>query len=593
MRKTSILAIVPYEGLKEQLIALAAERTDIDLTAYVGDMEEGTNIARTMVGSHYDAILSRGATASQIKQIVSIPVIDITPSVLDVLRCIRLAQNYDGKYVIVSHANITNNIGRVFELLNRPITVQTLRDDMSSNEIAKWIASLKRQGVNLVIGGMHTTSIARRIGMESILIPSGQESVLSAFDMAARIHQGILAQTQQSQLYLRLLENSNIGTLVYSQNGSLKFSDLPSFPEECTGVLQRVAKSVPSVFDTGEVHMVRRARSCNWHIDGIRADHNGEKVAAFAVRCTAPAFKQEDELVSYYHVEDESPHATLTDSLGAMQEISRIAASYARTLSPVWIVGEPGTPVEECAQYMHRSSPWANRSLTFIDCAKLSPRAFSAMVGSENSPLNEVRMNICIKNVDRLTSEQQQAYMHYVESTLLTRRNRIFYTSDRGAVTQSPLYEYCMQAGGLKLSLPSLRERQEDIVKLSSLYLAQINTELGCQVIGFDEDAGELLRSFSWSGNNQQLVRVLRQLVLVVRDGLIHYKDLVQILRMEEHELAPDVRENDFLKGTLDEINSRVIMAVLVQENMSRTRTIERLGISRSTLWRVLKRNGY
>lgn len=67
MRKTSILAIVPYEGLKEQLIALAAERTDIDLTAYVGDMEEGTNIARTMVGSHYDAILSRGATASQIK----------------------------------------------------------------------------------------------------------------------------------------------------------------------------------------------------------------------------------------------------------------------------------------------------------------------------------------------------------------------------------------------------------------------------------------------------------------------------------------------------------------------------------------------
>ena len=150
-----------------------------------------------------------------------------------------------------------------------------------------------------------------------------------------------------------------------------------------------------------------------------------------------------------------------------------------------------------------------------------------------------------------------------------------------------------MQTGGLKLSLPSLRERQEDIVKLSSLYLAQINTELGCQVIGFDEDAGELLRSFSWSGNNQQLVRVLRQLVLVVRDGLIHYKDLVQILRMEEHELAPDVRENDFLKGTLDEINSRVIMAVLVQENMSRTRTIERLGISRSTLWRVLKRNGY
>lgn len=593
MHKTSILAIVPYEGLKEQLIALAAERTDIDLTAYVGDMEEGTNIARMMVGSHYDAILSRGATASRIKQIVSIPVIDITPSVLDVLRCIRLAQNYDGKYVIVSHANITNNIGRVFELLNRPITVHTLRDDMTSNEIARWIASLKRQGIDLVIGGMHTTSIARRIGMESILIPSGQESVLSAFDMASRIHQGIMAQTQQSQLYLRLLESNHIGTLVYSENGALKFSDLPDFPQECASVMQRVSKSVHTVFETGEVHIVRRAKNFNWHIDGLRADQNGEQVAAFAVRCKAPAFKQEEETVSYYHIEDEPMHPVLTDSLGAMQEVVRVAASYARTLSPVWIIGETGTPVEECAQYMHRSSLWAMHSLTFVDCARLSPRAFERMLDSENSPLNEVRVNICMKNIDRLTTEQQRAYIHYVESTLLARRNRIFYTSDRGLTGQSPLYEYCMQTGGLKLALPSLRERREDIVKLSSLYLAQINTELGCQVIGFDEKAEEVLRNFHWPGNNQQLIRVLRQLVLVVRDGLIDHDDLTQILKMEEHEAPASTRENSFLNGTLEEINSRIIMAVLAQEDMSRTRTIERLGISRSTLWRVLKRNGF
>ena len=96
MKKTNILAIVPYEGLKDQMISLANRRDDIELTVYVGDMEEGYAISQSLHISDFDAVLSRGSTGENIRRSVTVPVIDITPSVLDVLRCIRLAQSFNG-----------------------------------------------------------------------------------------------------------------------------------------------------------------------------------------------------------------------------------------------------------------------------------------------------------------------------------------------------------------------------------------------------------------------------------------------------------------------------------------------------------------
>ena len=56
--------------------------------------------------------------------------------------------------------------------------------------------------------------------------------------------------------------------------------------------------------------------------------------------------------------------------------------------------------------------------------------------------------------------------------------------------------------------------------------------------------------------------------------------------------LHPQKRADLDLSGTLEDIDYRVVVQVLAEEGMNRSRTARRLGISRATLWRILGREG-
>ena len=66
-RKVRILGIAPYSGMKIIMEQLAAQRADIDLTVFVGDLEQGVRIALSSVQSDYDVLVSRGGTAKMLK----------------------------------------------------------------------------------------------------------------------------------------------------------------------------------------------------------------------------------------------------------------------------------------------------------------------------------------------------------------------------------------------------------------------------------------------------------------------------------------------------------------------------------------------
>ena len=57
-----LLGIVPYEGMKTLLLRVAAEYPQVDLDVFVGNMEEGVEIARSNFHNQYGAVISRGGT---------------------------------------------------------------------------------------------------------------------------------------------------------------------------------------------------------------------------------------------------------------------------------------------------------------------------------------------------------------------------------------------------------------------------------------------------------------------------------------------------------------------------------------------------
>ena len=83
---TRILGIAPYDGMRTAMEQAAQAYPNVELEVYTGDLEEGQAIVQRMAPNSYDCIISRGGTATLIRQVTDLPVVDIHISVYDVLR---------------------------------------------------------------------------------------------------------------------------------------------------------------------------------------------------------------------------------------------------------------------------------------------------------------------------------------------------------------------------------------------------------------------------------------------------------------------------------------------------------------------------
>lgn len=83
----------------------------------------------SLAHNNYDVILSRGGTAKLIRSAVDLPVAEISISGYDILRTIKLAQNYSGKFAIAGFSSITENAHMICDLLQYDIDIFTFTSE--------------------------------------------------------------------------------------------------------------------------------------------------------------------------------------------------------------------------------------------------------------------------------------------------------------------------------------------------------------------------------------------------------------------------------------------------------------------------------
>ena len=174
---TRILGIAPYEGLRTVMERVAEDIPDIQLESYVGDLDAGVSIASERLGDRFDAIISRGGTARMLQEITTLPVVEVKISVYDMLRSIKLAENYQHGYAIVGFENITESAHVLCDLLQKSMKIITLG---SRGEVETVLAGLRAEGCRLVICDMVTYHHALELGLDAYLITSGVESAREA-----------------------------------------------------------------------------------------------------------------------------------------------------------------------------------------------------------------------------------------------------------------------------------------------------------------------------------------------------------------------------------------------------------------------------
>ena len=214
-----------------------------------------------------------------------------------------------------------------------------------------------------------------------------------------------------------------------------------------------------------------------------------------------------------------------------------------------------------------------------------------------NSPLADQGNTLYFASIDALSQERRQQLLAVLSEMDVCRRNRVIfscvcqsgeYTSDVGSLFMDKL---CC----LSLYLPPLRQMAERIPTLVNLSLSHLNADLPRQIVGADPEAIALLQSFQWPHNYTQFRRVIGELAVTATGSLITAENVRQALRKERHvgaffPGAENAAAPLNLNRTLDEISQDVARRVVEESGGNQTAAAKRLGISRTTLWRLLQK---
>ncbi|NJD57698.1 MAG: sigma-54-dependent Fis family transcriptional regulator [Nitrospirae bacterium] len=137
----------------------------------------------------------------------------------------------------------------------------------------------------------------------------------------------------------------------------------------------------------------------------------------------------------------------------------------------------------------------------------------------------------------------------------------------------------------MDIYIPPLRERREDIVPLSKHFLQKYAKKENKKITSFNKDAMETLMSYGFPGNVRELENIIERAVILEKNRSIHAESLPQTIKLFNVEtISPNKLR------TIEELNREYAERILDFVDQNRSKAAELLGISRTSLWRILKR---
>ena len=585
--RVKILVIAPYIGLVKLFEEAAQKFDNIELTAYESDTTKAVSFIKTLSMNDYDIIISRGYTCKMIREACGRHVLDVGISIYDVLRTIRLAQNYNGRFAVVGFHSIIYYAIILKDILRYEFDIFTLK---STDEIESELNGLKDAGYNMIVGDVVTTQTAKSIGLQTMLITTSPESVDAVLNNSLSLYEEQLLLKRDRDFYKDLICGMDEGTVVYDQDENLLYASRL----QNTKFKNVLKKSVASLYEKKELHLVKTIENNRFLIHGKVRRLSGQLFAVFYFKIIDNG-KKDSGLLRYYNNTD-TPFAsqrtfyTLSPSLKvSLDEIK----SFQFFQRPVFITGPRGSGKDSFALFLHQKDTRKNRPMVIIDCRFAEGREWEYLINHEDSPLFSAGYTIFIKDIHHLNKEQLEQLFLLICNTALNKRNQLVFSYVPGissSFEKSDLKNeiiYILHA--LVITIPSLNNRREDIPNLASLYLNEFNSQMVKQAIAFEPEALKVLQDFNWTDNLYQMKTVIQELIMYAKSSLITAEEAAYVLKKYETDDNPSHTSGGIsLEGTLDDITKRIVNQVLREENMNQSKAAKRLNIGRSTLRRHL-----
>jgi DNA-binding NtrC family response regulator len=291
-----------------------------------------------------------------------------------------------------------------------------------------------------------------------------------------------------------------------------------------------------------------------------------------------------------------------------MLKIFRAIGKAARTKATVLISGESGTGKELAARSIHYSGPRSSAPFVSVNCSSIPENLLEselfghvkgAFTGANESRagffqtadhgtifLDEIGDTSLPMQAKLLRVLQNGEFYMVGSSKPLKVDVRVLAASNKnlGRLIKSGLFreDLFFRLNVISITMPPLRERENDIYQLASHFLKKFSEELGQPQPRFTDKVLKILKGYSWPGNIRELENLIQNLVVMSEGDVIDVPDLPANFRFS---LAP----NGMTNRPLEEVEVEHIRNVLASVGGNKTRAAEILGINRKTLREKLR----
>jgi len=571
-----------------------------------------------------DVLVAAGSNGAYLRQHVDLPVVLVRVAGFDVMSALGRARLLSDRIALVTHGSVAPEVDRFNQLFQLGIEQRSYRTEAEARDC---VLELKAKGIEVVVAPGLVADLAEEAGMSSVFLYS-HEAVREALDDAVEVARLSRIEAAKRDRLNTILGQLREGVVAVDREERIEVMN-PAMEkllaQPVTALLGRKLSDVAPELSLSRTLSESRAEIDELQQFGSRTVltsripivEQGAQTGAVLTFQDPESIQHVDRRVRAHRQQPAIRlRYRLADIVGSSPAISHarnLAAQFARNDATVLIIGESGTGKELLAQGIHVESKRARQPFVAVNCAAV-PEALleSELFGYEEGAFTGARKGgklglfeaahtgtIFLDEVGEMPVSLQTRLLRALQEREILRIGAIEPTRVDVrviAATHRNLMER-IEAGLfrrdlyyrlniLRLELPNLRDRREDVPELARHLMRKIANRAGLESVGETllDAFVRLSRDYHWPGNVRELENLIERVAtLQIAPAKLdeQLRELLPELFQVSHgeRIAPSVR---------DESEAAAIRRVLAEYGGTRALASKKLGMSRTTLWRKL-----
>lgn len=605
----------------------AAKEFKEEIVVFEGSMEKGLKISRKLDRECYDAIIVRGGTQLLLLESkINIPTTKIPIKSIDIFNTIKQAEDYHEKIGIIAFENMVSPIDNYEKISGKTFERYIVKTE---NEVEMGVRQLYKLGVKIIVGGGITKKYSDEYNMVPIVIQTGKESIITAIKEGKRIAIATRNQKEKAERYKAIVEHSKNSIVSIDEDGTIIFLNSPAeklLKKKSKEIInKKLDKIIPNINineilnNKGEeIESIENIGDKKYIVSKVPIKVKDDILGAVIIFQDAMKIEEMEgmlrrEVVQNGHVARYNFEDILGDGKN-IKEIIRIGKEYAKVESTILIEGETGTGKEIMAQSIHNISIRKNGPFVALNCAALpeslleselfgyEPGAFTGANKNGKKGLFELahRGTLFLDEISEMEPLLQGRLLRVLQERQIMRiggkkivpidvriiaaTNKNLYKLIKEKKFREDLY---YRLNVLELYIPPIRNRKEDIKYFLKNFINEFSKKFNKSGIILTNDAIKYLCDYDWPGNVREIKNFTERLVVMSKKEVMNLYDIKYIFNPLDNYKRKNESNNII---NINESENVAINNALEYTKGNITNASKILGISRTTLWRKMKK---